>query len=108
MAVLLKVAEPSSSLFAVHRPNTGRQARSEKLKLLQKKYSKVEPEEAEKWWNMQYESSVSVCSHAFWSVAVATSNSVPGPSRGERKAGYKDTCPTHFVSGSKVSGFLHP
>ena len=67
MAVLLKVADPSSSLFAVHRPNTGRQAHSEKLKVLQKKYTKVE--EAEKWWNMQYQSSLSVCSHAFWSVS---------------------------------------
>ena len=68
VAVLLKVSDPSTSQFAVHRPNTGRQLRSEKLKLLQKKYSKVEPEEAEKWWSMQYESSLSVCSHAFWSV----------------------------------------
>ena len=68
VAVLLKVSDPSTSHFAVHRPNTGRQSRPEKLKVLQKKYSKVDPEEAEKWWNMQHESSLLVCSHAFWSV----------------------------------------
>ena len=77
MAVLLKVADPSSSLFAVHRPNTGRQSQSEKLKVLQKKYSKVEDEEeAEKWWAMQYQSSLSVCSHAFWSVSQSVCMSV--------------------------------
>jgi hypothetical protein len=66
VAVLLKVSDPSTSHLDVHRPNTGRQSRPEKLKVLQKKYSKVDPEEAEKWWNMQHESSLSVCSHAFW------------------------------------------
>ena len=74
VAVLLKVSDPSTSHFAVHRPNTGRQSRPEKLKVLQKKYSKVDPEEAEKWWNMQHESSLSVCSHAFWSVDSKTQN----------------------------------
>ena len=77
MAVLLKVADPSSSLFAVYRPNTGRQSQSEKLKVLQKKYSKVgEEEQAEKWWGMQYQSSLSVCSHAFWSVCQSVHQSV--------------------------------
>ena len=66
VAVLLKVSDSSANLFSVHRPNTGRQARTEKLKLLQRKYSKVTPEEAEKWWSMQHGSSLSVCSHAFW------------------------------------------
>ena len=41
MAELLKVSEPSSNLFSVYRPNTGRQAKPEKLSLLQKKYTKV-------------------------------------------------------------------
>ena len=66
VAVLLKVSEPSSNLFMVYRPNTGLQLRAEKLKTLLKKYSKVEPAEAERWWTEQYETSVSVCTHAFW------------------------------------------
>jgi len=66
VAELLKVSEPSSNLFSVYRPNTGRQAKPEKLSILQKKYTKVEPAEAEKWWSLQYESSESVCTHAFW------------------------------------------
>ena len=41
MAELLKVSEPSSNLFSVYRPNTGRQAKPEKLSILQKKYTKV-------------------------------------------------------------------
>ncbi len=65
-AVLLKVADPSTSQFMVCRPNTGLQARAEKIKDLLKKYSKVEPVEAEKCWTEQYESSLSVCTHAFW------------------------------------------
>ncbi len=64
--VLLKVAEPSSNHFLVYRPNTGLQARSEKLKDLLRKHTKVEPAEAEKWWTDKYESSLTTCNHAYW------------------------------------------
>ena len=43
VAVLMKVSDPSTSHSAIHRPNTGRQSQPEKLKVLQKKYSKVDP-----------------------------------------------------------------
>ncbi len=42
-----QVSEPSSSHVLVYRPNTGLQSRSEKLKDLLRKYSQVEPAEAE-------------------------------------------------------------
>eukprot|EP00731_Ephydatia_muelleri_P023466 Em0015g1049a len=66
VAILVKISEPSSKYFLVYRPNTGLQAKTEKLSDLTKKYIKADEPEAEKWWNHQYDTSLSVCVHAFW------------------------------------------
>lgn len=41
VAVMLKVSKEGSDLFLVHRPNTGLQSRTESIKQVLKKYSKV-------------------------------------------------------------------
>ena len=38
----------------------------ETLGEIKKKYKKVQPDEAEKHWNEQFEASVNTCSHAYW------------------------------------------
>lgn len=53
-------------MFQVYRANTGLQFRNETLAELEKKYKKVESEEAEHHWTQQYDSSVNTCSHAYW------------------------------------------
>lgn len=66
VSVLIKATDSTGKYFQVYRPNTGRQASTEKLPKILKKYEKAEMEEAEKWWNAQYESSSTICNHAFW------------------------------------------
>lgn len=66
VAVMLKISEEGSKSFLVHRPNTGVQSRPEELKSLKKKYTLSTPEEAEKWWNLQYDVTLSNCSHSYW------------------------------------------
>ncbi|KAL0818579.1 hypothetical protein ABMA28_009017 [Loxostege sticticalis] len=53
-------------MFHIYRPNTGLQLRQESLAEIEKKYKKVESEEAESSWRAQYAASVRVCSHAYW------------------------------------------
>lgn len=53
-------------MFQVYRANTGLQFRNESLAELEKKYKKVESEEAEQHWTQQYDASVNTCSHAYW------------------------------------------
>ena len=53
-------------MFQVFRPNTGLQLRNESLAELEKKYKKVTSQEAEQHWTQQYDSSVNICSHAYW------------------------------------------
>lgn len=53
-------------MFQVHRPNTGLQFRRESLAEIEKKYRKVQSEEAETHWTQQYDASVNTCSHAYW------------------------------------------
>ena len=38
----------------------------ETLAEIKKKYKRVQPEEAEKHWQEQFEASVTTCSHAYW------------------------------------------
>lgn len=64
-AVLLKSADSLGKFFVTYRPNTGKGSRSS-IKHLLKKYEKVGTEEARKWWVAQYESSLTVCTHAYW------------------------------------------
>lgn len=53
-------------MFQVYRPNTGVQFRTESLAEIEKKYKKVQSEEAESHWTQQYDASVNTCSHAYW------------------------------------------
>lgn len=53
-------------MFQVYRPNTGLQFRTESLAEIDKKYKKVQSEEAETHWTQQYDASVNTCSHAYW------------------------------------------
>lgn len=53
-------------MFQVYRPNTGLQFRTESLAEIEKKYKKVQSEEAETHWTQQYDASVNTCSHAYW------------------------------------------
>lgn len=53
-------------MFQVYRPNTGLQFRMESLAEIEKKYKKVQSDEAETHWTQQYDASVNTCSHAYW------------------------------------------
>lgn len=53
-------------MFQVYRPNTGLQFRTESLAEIEKKYKKVQSDEAEIHWTQQYDASVNTCSHAYW------------------------------------------
>lgn len=53
-------------MFQVYRPNTGLQFRTESLPEIEKKYKKVQSDEAEKHWTQQFDASVNTCSHAYW------------------------------------------
>lgn len=53
-------------MFQVYRPNTGLQFRTESLAEIEKKYKKVQSDEAEKHWTQQFDASVNICSHAYW------------------------------------------
>jgi uncharacterized protein HemX len=53
-------------MYQVYRPNTGLQFKHESLAELEKKYKKVQSDEAEKHWTLQYDASVNTCSHAYW------------------------------------------
>ena len=64
-AILIKALDSSGKHYQVYRPNTGRQGKTEKLSSLLKRYTKVGTEEAEGWWNKQYEHSITTCQHAF-------------------------------------------
>lgn len=53
-------------VFQIYRPNTGLQFRHESLAEIDKKYKKVQSDEAESHWTQQYDASVNTCSHAYW------------------------------------------
>lgn len=64
-----KLDKPPSKkeiMFQIYRPNTGLQFRHESLAEIEKKYKKVQSDEAELHWNQQYDASVNTCSHAYW------------------------------------------
>ncbi|XP_015375524.1 PREDICTED: protein strawberry notch [Diuraphis noxia] len=61
-----KTPSKKDIMFTIFRPNTGLQLRQESLSELEKKYFKVELSKAEKHWKEQYDSSETVCSHAYW------------------------------------------
>lgn len=53
-------------MFQLYRPNTGLQFRTESLAEIEKKYRKVQSDQAERHWTQQYDASVNTCSHAYW------------------------------------------
>lgn len=59
-------SKKESIMFQVYRPNTGLQFRTESLAEIEKKYKKVQSDEAEKHWTQQFDASVNTCSHAYW------------------------------------------
>lgn len=61
-----KSPSKKDQMFQIYRPNTGLQFRHESLAEIEKKYKKVQSDEAEPHWNQQYDSSVQTCSHAYW------------------------------------------
>ncbi|KAK9727917.1 C-terminal domain on Strawberry notch [Popillia japonica] len=61
-----KPESKKDQMYYVYRPNTGLQFRQESLAELEKKYKKVESDEAQESWIAQYEASVTTCSHAYW------------------------------------------
>ncbi|XP_018334768.1 protein strawberry notch-like [Agrilus planipennis] len=61
-----KSESKKDQMYYVYRPNTGLQFRQESLAELEKKYKKVQSDEAQEAWTQQHEASVSTCSHAYW------------------------------------------
>lgn len=61
-----KAPSKKEMMFKIYRPNTGLQFRHESLAEIEKKYKKVQSDEAELHWNQQYDASVLTCSHAYW------------------------------------------
>lgn len=59
-------SKKESIMFQVYRPNTGQQFRTESLAEIEKKYRKVQSDQAERHWTQQYDASVNTCSHAYW------------------------------------------
>lgn len=53
-------------IFNIYRPNTGLQLRAETLAEIKAKYKKVMPLNAESTWREQFETSATICSHAYW------------------------------------------
>lgn len=53
-------------MFQLYRPNTGLQFKTESLAEIEKKYKKVQSDDAEPHWTQQYDASVNTCSHAYW------------------------------------------
>ncbi|XP_071944970.1 protein strawberry notch homolog 1-like [Antedon mediterranea] len=67
MAIFVKAAKGvKKNLYQIFRPNTGLQGKLESMQEIKKKYQKVLPKAAEKDWKLQYNSSASQCSHAYW------------------------------------------
>lgn len=65
-SVKKKTETKKDQLYYVYRPNTGQQFRQESLAELEKKYKKVQSDEAQDAWKQQYDASVTTCSHAYW------------------------------------------
>ncbi|XP_055631316.1 protein strawberry notch isoform X2 [Toxorhynchites rutilus septentrionalis] len=61
-----EIKSKKNTMFQVYRPNTGLQFKLESLDELEKKYKKVQSDEAERHWTHQYDASVNTCSHTYW------------------------------------------
>ncbi|CAH1801640.1 unnamed protein product [Owenia fusiformis] len=66
LAVALQGGRKKEKLYSVYRPSTGLQLRTESLSEIKKKYRKVYIDEAQPYWNDQYQASATTCNHAYW------------------------------------------
>lgn len=66
LVVLSGKNKKKEKVYSVYRPNTGLQSRAETLEEVKKKYKKVLPDDAERYWGDQYFASAHVCTHAYW------------------------------------------
>ncbi len=66
LAVAMVGQKKRERLFRVYRPNTGLQGRPETLQEIKKKYRKVYPDDARYSWEDQFDSSLDMCTHAYW------------------------------------------
>nr|XP_022905904.1 protein strawberry notch isoform X2 [Onthophagus taurus] len=92
-----KKESKKDQMYFVYRPNTGLQFRQESLAELEKKYKKVQSNEAQDPWTSQYDSSVTTCSHAYWRGNCRNVNMGHDCEVGLRRRTY------HVVSGSVLS-----
>ena len=60
-----KRLESGARLYAITRPSTGRSAKLETFAELSKRFTKCTPEEAQPYWEAQYEGSSKQCQHAY-------------------------------------------
>jgi len=56
------------SLYSVYRPNTGLNEKKENIYDIRSNYVLTTPENAKKWWDLQYAYAEKGCTHAFWYV----------------------------------------
>ncbi|CAN0133163.1 unnamed protein product [Lampetra fluviatilis] len=97
MAILAEEFDKEKKLFAIYRPNTGKQRHQEELRDLSRKYDKVTEEEAEDVWKYQYDWSFDSCSHAFWSGRCRNVAALGSCSHGGR------LCLHHVLCGTLLS-----
>uniref|UniRef100_A0A1I7XAC9 SCP domain-containing protein n=1 Tax=Heterorhabditis bacteriophora TaxID=37862 RepID=A0A1I7XAC9_HETBA len=57
--------DTGARLYAITRPSTGRSPKLETFNELSKRFSKVEPEQAKKVWEDQYEGASKSCQHSY-------------------------------------------
>lgn len=91
------VGRKRERLYRIYRPNTGVQGRLETLDEIKKKYKKVYPEDARKSWEDQYNSSLTVCTHAYWRGSCRRAAAGMPCEAGLRRRTY------HILSGSVLS-----
>ncbi|XP_034667121.1 protein strawberry notch homolog 1 [Drosophila subobscura] len=66
---------PSPVYLQLYRPNTGPQVKIENLASISLRYVLVSPEEAQEYWQHQYDICLDKCSHVFWSRLCPNPNS---------------------------------
>ncbi|EDW37031.1 GL26016 [Drosophila persimilis] len=70
-----KESTPSPVFLQLYRPNTGPQVKTENLTSITQRYVQVAPEVAQMYWQHQYETCLTRCSHSFWNRPCPNPNS---------------------------------
>ncbi|XP_001357365.4 protein strawberry notch homolog 1 [Drosophila pseudoobscura] len=70
-----KESTPSPVFLQLYRPNTGPQVKTENLTSFTQRYMQVPPEVAQMYWQHQYETCLTRCSHSFWNRPCPNPNS---------------------------------